>query len=197
MTQNNIKVAITGGIGSGKSTVSEIIRKEGYTVISCDEVYGELLSGGFFNEKLADLFGKEIIKDGAVDKKSLAEKVFSDSAALQKLNRITHPAIMEKALSKLDGSFLGFIEVPLLFENGFEALFDEVIVVLRNYDDRVLSVSKRDKTDEGSVKKRIFCQFDYNKSDFAEYYVIHNDGNLGDLQKKTVGLVEKIRAKYL
>ena len=88
-----------------------------------------------------------------------------------------------------------FCEVPLLFESGAESLFDGVIIVMRNEEQRIKSVAKRDKLLEQDVKKRISNQFDYNSADFAMYYVIHNNGDLSELECQTEEIIKKINEK--
>ncbi|MDE7082773.1 MAG: dephospho-CoA kinase [Clostridia bacterium] len=192
MMQSNFKFAITGGIGSGKSTVAEIIRRQNYVVLSCDEIYKELLQRPEFIEKLGREFNGVINPDGTLNRGALSEKVFADTVALEKLNSITHPAIMEEVLKKTEGYRLSFTEVPLLFENGFESYFDGVIVVLRNLEDRIVAVSKRDKIAAENVILRVKSQFNYENCNFAKYYVIHNDGNFKELERKTAEILEKI-----
>ena len=197
MMQNNFKFAITGGIGSGKSTVAEIIRRQNYAVFSCDAIYEELLRDKEFLNNLSREFGEVIKPDGTLDRRKLSEKVFNDKAALVRLNAITHPAIMEEVFKRSKGIKISFTEVPLLFESGLEGDFDGVIVVLRDINERISSVSKRDEIDAESVNLRIKSQFNYENNDFAKYYVIHNDGKFDDLEQKTVEILEKIKAKYL
>lgn len=195
MMQNNIKIAITGGIGCGKSTVSKIIDEEGYTVYSCDKIYSDLLKSGNFINAIASEFGCEVLSDGSLDRRKLSEIVFGDETALKKLNTITHPEIMREALKLMSNHKLSFCEVPLLFENGFEALFDGVIVVLRDKDIRIKSITERDKIAENEVILRINSQYKYDNDDFAKYYVIHNDGNLDDLRHKVGDVLQKIVKK--
>ena len=102
MTQNNIKVAVTGGIGSGKSTVAEIIARQGYKVVSCDKIYSGLLSEGIFNAAYTAEFGAVLDENGKVDRKKLAAAVFGDEGKLRRLNEITHTKIIEKALEETD-----------------------------------------------------------------------------------------------
>ncbi|MDE6585657.1 MAG: dephospho-CoA kinase [Clostridia bacterium] len=196
MMQNNIKIAITGGIGSGKSSVAQLIRELGYTVLSCDEIYSELLQNNNFLSVLEKEFGGVIADDGSLDRCKLSELVFNNKDALTKLNSITHPAIMKEVFSKLQRERIGFCEVPLLFENGFEKLFDEVIVVLRDESERIKSVSLRDGLDLECIKKRLYVQIDYQNYTFTKYYVIHNDGNLSELSAKTAEIIKKLEKKY-
>ncbi len=194
MTQNNVKIAITGGIGSGKSTVAEIIAKQGYTVISCDAIYSRLLCDKEFVNVLSAEFGDILTEEGTLDRKRLSTVVFSDKAKLAKLNEITHPAIMERALKEMSGEGIYFCEVPLFFENNFEKLFDGVI--LRDESIRILAVTERDDKTESEVVSRINNQFDYDNNKFEEYYVIHNNRNLKNLQSETLKIIEKIKKEY-
>lgn len=190
--QNNIKIAVTGGIGSGKSAVCKIIGEQGYPVFSCDKIYSELLNFAEFIKKIDKEFGGVIAADGSLNRQALSATVFNNDAALKKLNAITHPEIMASAFKKMEGSRLAFLEVPLLFESGLERLFDGVIVVLRNIDDRINSVIKRDNLNREQVLKRINKQFDYENFDFTKYYVIHNYGSLTNLKQKTAEILQKI-----
>jgi len=192
MTQNNVKIAVTGGIGSGKSSVCKIIKESGFPVISCDEVYSELIKSSDFLTVLQSEFGNVLKEDGTLDRKKLAEIVFNDSQKRERLNKITHPAIMNEVLSRTNSHKLCFCEVPLLFEDGFESLFDNVIVVLRPKEERVSAVQKRDGCSSESVNLRIKSQINYDKFDFAKYYVIRNEGNLADLREKTSEILNRI-----
>ena len=193
--QNNVKIAVTGGIGSGKSTVCQIIKNLGYPVISCDEIYKTILQDTEFLQKLAAEFGNEIIKDGKLDKAKLSSIVFSDEGKLKKLNEITHPEIMKELFAQAAKFNICFCEVPLLFEGGYEKDFDGVIVVLRSLDERISSVAQRDNLGAEAVKNRIKSQINYDNLKLTQYYVIHNDSNLNDLHDKTCKVLQKIGIK--
>ena len=197
MTQNNIKIAITGGICSGKSTVAQTIREQGYSVVSCDEIYSELLKESHFLNLLEKVFGNIKNDNGTLNRTKLSEIVFSDRGKLEKLNSITHPQIMQRAISEMEDGGINFCEVPLLFEGGFERLFDNVIVVLRDDDIRVEELVKRNKINEKQALSRINSQFNYKNCDFTKCYVINNNSNLVELQKNTLIVLEKIRKDYI
>lgn len=192
MTQNSLKIAVTGGIGSGKSTVCEIIKKYGFPVYSCDQIYSELLNSSDFLKKIENEFGGVLNSDGSLNRKALSAAVFNNESALKKLNTITHPEIISAAFKKMEGSSIAFLEVPLLFENGLEDLFDGAIVVLRGIEDRINSVISRSNLTRDEVLLRINSQYNYNKLDFTKYYVIHNCGNFEDLDCKTRQILTKI-----
>lgn len=195
MKQSNLKIAITGGIGSGKSTVSDIIAAENFPVFSCDKIYGELLKDKDFLNTICLNFGEVLNSDGSLNRQKLADIVFNDNSALQKLNHITHTKIMNAALSKMSGHALSFLEVPLLFENGFEKLFDGVIVVLRDLEDRINAVMERDNKSRDDVVARLNSQFRYDNSDLSEYYVIHNDTNFDYLRLQTLNILKTLKDK--
>ena len=196
MMQSNIKIAIAGGICSGKSTVANIIREQGYKVISCDEIYTELLTDTNFIKLLDNEFGCVENTDGTLNRTRLSEIVFNDSEKLRKLNLITHPKIMQKAMAQMTGEGIHFCEVPLLFENGFEKLFDSAIVVLRDEAERAKVLIERNGIDRKQAILRIKSQFDYQNNSYIEYYVIDNNTNLLDLRSKTLNVLEKITKQY-
>lgn len=187
------KIAVTGGIGSGKSTVLKIIAQKGYPVFSCDEIYAELIKDKKFLAKLCDKFGDILNEDGGLDRKKLSSIVFGDREKLARLDALTHPAIYSEMFRRVDETWgLCFCEVPLLFESGGEELFDGVIVVLRDEKHRIESVAKRDNCAESDVQSRINNQFDYNKLNFTKYYVLHNNGNLEQLSAKIDDILQRI-----
>ncbi len=191
MKQNNIKIAITGGIGSGKSTVASIISDMGYPMYSCDKIYENLLTDLELIRSVTEEFG-DVLTQGCIDKNKIAVSVFADERKLKKLNEITHPIIMRKVIDLMSCHEISFCEVPLLFEGGYEKLFDYVIVVLRDMEDRIQSVAERDKLSTESVLNRIKTQLDYSNSDFAQYYAIHNTANINVLVEKTREILNKI-----
>ena len=111
-----LKIAITGGIGSGKSTAIAHIKELGYPVFSSDEIYRDILRSKAYIQKIRSVF-PEVVKEVEIDRKALASVVFSNDQAREQLNSIAHPMIMEKLLSEMNStnSSLVFAEVPLLF----------------------------------------------------------------------------------
>ncbi len=190
-------VAITGGIGSGKSTLLKFLSTSGFTTVSCDKVYSDIIKTRSYKKKLKNLFpdcikGKLLLK---VDKKALSEKVFNNKESLGKLNALVHPLIMERALkiaSKGDTA-LAFIEVPLLFEGDFQNLFHHVIVVKRNLKDRIDSVINRSKLSKQEVLNRVSNQIDYETQDFTDYFVIENNGSEREFREKVSQVLKQIR----
>lgn len=195
--KQNKKIAVTGGIGSGKSTVLNMIAERGYPVMSCDRIYSELAERPEFIAKLCRRFGDITDGCGRLDRKKLSEIVFGDSEKLAKLDEITHPAIYNEMFRRAAGyDKICFCEVPLLFESGAQSLFDGVIVVLRDASERIAGAAKRDNVPEEAVKRRMISQFDYDNGNFTEYYVIHNNSNLAQLQEKVETTLKRIEDEY-
>ncbi len=185
-------IAITGGIGSGKSTVSKIIKGLGYTVFSADEIYSKLILDKSFVKSIYELLDIKT-ENYVFDKKLVGEKVFSSKELLKKLNDFTHPIIMEKMISlSKETRGIVFNEVPLLFESGFENLYDNIIVVERNLENRVSSVMARDNVTKEEVLLKVKNQVNYENYINNAHTLINNDGNLSELSKKVKEVVSGI-----
>ena len=193
------KIAITGGIGSGKSSVVNVLREMGYPVFSCDEIYANLRESKEYLQKLSTVFPQAVV-DGRLDRKRLSEIVFENPEKREVLNELSHPMIMQKlnALINERREPFVFAEVPLLFENGFEKDFDAVIVVKRNIDERINAICQRDEITENQARQRINAQFDYDDAQNQNYlqsihaYIIKNDGAKMDLINKTKDILKKL-----
>ena len=185
------RIAITGGIGSGKSTAVLSLRNMGYSVFSCDDIYKEILSSEEYLKKLEEYF-PEVIINHQVDKRRLSDLVFNNEEKRKLLNGISHPLVMARLneyMNEAQGELV-FAEVPLLFEGNFEHSFDCILVIVRDLQNRIRSVVERDKLNPKDVQKRIDAQFDYFSKDGIERmkncnaHIIENNGNLEDLSKQ-------------
>ncbi len=183
------KIAITGGIGSGKSALCAILRGYGYAVFSCDEISARLWTDAAYQRRLAGEF-PDCLTDGAIDKGKLTKKVFSDAEARRRLEKIAHPAIMERLLGEMSAHPVSFGEVPLLFEEGLEGQFDGVIALRRPVEQRISSVRARDGLEEGEIKARMAAQLDASELDGRNCFLIENDGTPQTLER---GAMEALR----
>lgn len=125
-------VAITGGIGSGKSVVSRLLRVEGYPVYDCDSQAKRIMDNDAeIQRQLQNAFGEDVVVDGVIHRQKLASVVFGNSENLRKLNAIVHPAVIAdiKKWSVAEQKDLVFVETAILRESGMETLVDEVWVV--------------------------------------------------------------------
>lgn len=194
------RIAVTGGIGSGKSTVINIIARFGYETIDLDEVYSELLENEEFVLGICETIGvKPLIEKGkaTLDRAAVSKKVFGDKTLLKKLDSFTHERIIAAAFAKAEnsGGGLVFFEVPLLFESGLEKSFDEVIVVKRALSERLKSAAKRDGVSVSDIEMRAKNQFDYDNNDLSLHIVIMNDGDVESLKEKVRKVLSELRQK--
>lgn len=176
-----IKVGITGGIGSGKSTVGHLFEMMGYPVYYADIRAKWLMNNDpTIKAELITTFGKSVYPD-QLDRKALADIVFSDPDALAKLNNITHPAVRRdlEAWSKAQNSPIVFKEAAILFESGTNRSVDKVICVVAPEITRIMRVMKRDKTTAAQVQERIKNQWsDEKKADLSDFVINADDQQL-------------------
>jgi dephospho-CoA kinase len=185
-------IAITGGIGSGKSSVIETIKSLGYVCFSADEVYKNLLLDKTFVKGVYNVLNIENAPD-VFDRELVSSLVFSNKELLKKLNDYTHPIIMETMISnskKIGG--VVFNEVPLLFESGYENLYDNVIVVCRDKNSRINAVVNRDGLSVEAVENRIKNQLDYENISLSAHTILRNDGSLEELSGKVKAVISEI-----
>lgn len=187
------KIAITGGIGSGKSAVCRILKERGYPVFSCDEINRALLSEKSYLDGLCALF-PACVKDGKLNKAALSALVFSDKEALKTLNAYAHPRISERLRRDMEGAEKTcFAEVPLLFESGMTKQFDCAIVVLRNKEERIRAVVARDGLTAEQAEARMKQQFDYDGPLPDGCLAIKNDGDETALCNKVDDVLEALK----
>lgn len=184
-------IAITGGIGSGKTTACEILKNLGYTVLSADETYSELLKNSEFVKAIHSLLGVDS-KSQTLEREKVSKIVFNDKTALKKLNDFTHNKIMNKMFEDSKNKGVVFHEVPLLFESGFQDLYSKIIVITRDFEDRVESVIKRSNLTREDVERRISSQVDYLKLDSKNLIFINNDFDVSVLEKNLKNLIKTI-----
>lgn len=197
MKRNKIFIAVTGGIGSGKSAAVAAIAAAGYPTFSADAFARTIYEDREVLRAVKARF-PDCVAGDKVDRKKLAEIVFHDGQALAALNAFTHPAIMRRmfsAMERADGRLI-FAEVPLLFEGGYERDFDEVIVILRERESRIAAVVKRDGIGAEEAEARLKNQFDYEKNLPSGHTVIYNDGDLCSLNRQVADAVAAFKQKY-
>jgi dephospho-CoA kinase len=176
-------LGVTGGIASGKSTVTRLLRALGAAVVSADELAREAVRPGSpALRQLVERFGAEILQaDGTLDRRAMAGRVFSDAAARSTLNSITHPAIAALAQERIgalrrQGAPLIVYEAPLLFEAGAEKRVDAVLVVTLDERLQVARLMARDGLDEAQARARIAAQIPQAQKAARADYVIDNSG---------------------
>ena len=191
-------IGITGGIASGKTAVSDYVKKMGYPVIDADELSREIMEPGspVLNE-VRKTFGKAVFHaDGSLDRQALGRLVFSDRAARQQLDAITHPAIgrlAQQRFSEHRHDALVFFVVPLLYESGMDQYCDSVWLV--HVDDalREKRLMARDNIDAAYARQKMASQMTEMERLSHRPEVIRNDGNLEQLHKQVQALIKKLQ----
>ena len=186
---NNIRVAITGGIGSGKSTFANYLASKGYAVINADDISKDILS---FDEKIKKKiikeFGRDSYKDGKLNKKFIASRVFSNPANLFKLNSILHPQVLQKIDTlikiKYKDENIVFIEAALIYEADLEKMFNYVILVTADFNIRLKRCIESGKFTEDDFIKRDKNQIPQEEKEKRADFIFSNNGSEKDLIKK-------------
>lgn len=173
-------IAITGGIGSGKSLALDIIKNAGFYTLSCDQIVKDLYKTHKVKSVLKGIFPTAVSGNVRlrVNTKKIADITFFDKDKHAELTNAVTPLVLDQVLKKASRKKgLVFVEVPLLFECGYQDRFDGVIVISRKLDDRINSVKKRSNLTKEQILARINAQVDYSKIDLSNYKVITNDGD--------------------
>jgi dephospho-CoA kinase len=173
-----LKVGITGGIGSGKSTVAKVFKVLGIPVYYADDAAKRLMNEDeSLKEQLQELFGKETYIDGKLNRKYLAGLVFNNEAKLAQLNALVHPATLKDADQWMQQQTTSYAvkEAALIFESGAQAQLDCVIGVFAPAPIRIQRVMKRDGITREEVKARMEKQIDESLKMRLCDYVITND----------------------
>ena len=176
------RYAVTGGIGSGKSAVLGFLQAWEFPVFSCDAISHELWQD---EEYLGGLMARfpSCVKGGILQRDALSALVFADEDAYRRLNAYAHPRIMAELMKRTEG-ILSFSEVPLLFEGGFETMFDGVLAVRRDREARIAAAMRRDGSTREAVVRRMDRQLDPAALD-GRCVVLENDATLEELREKT------------
>lgn len=178
-----IKVGVTGGIGSGKSTVCKVFAALGIPVFEADPVAKELMNTNpELAEQLISLFGPSVyLPDHTIDRKYLARIVFNDSSLLEKLNKVVHPVVRDAFNNWCEKQKAPYIihEAAILFESGFYKMMDKTIAVVADESERISRVTKRDELTSEQVHDRIRNQLsDEQRMKLADFVIRNNDNDL-------------------
>lgn len=181
------KIAITGSLGTGKSTILKILQNLGFMTFSCDSVVKELYEDLEIKKRVVEIFGKEILEpNGRLDKRKILEKILENQELRRKLEDLFHPLVKEKLLEFINnnkGEKILFFEVPLLFEVGWEYLFDEVWVVTCSEKVQKERILKRG-FDERLSEKILKLQLSLKEKEKRAHRVIFSEKSFEDLERE-------------
>ena len=192
---------LTGGIGSGKSTVAGVFRELGVPVVFADQLAREAVAQGApALARIAQEFGPDVFGPGGeLDRQRLGAVVFADEAKRRTLNSIVHPEVGRLAAARFAelaeaGHELCCYEVPLLFESGLEAMLRPVVLVAASEQAQIERLRTRDGLDEAAARARIGAQLPLAEKRARADIVIDNDGSLPELEARARDALVQVRA---
>ena len=193
-------VGLTGQTGAGKSTVSKVFSANGFSVINADMVARKVVEkGSMCLDEIADFFGSNIIsEDGSLNRKALAEIVFSDKAKLETLDTIIYPYITGEILRQIrafasSGEKLILLDAPTLFESRADDFCEIIISVLADPDIREKRIISRDGLTQDEARKRMNSQYDEEFFISHSDYIIHNNGEIDAVNEISKEVSDRIK----
>lgn len=194
-------VGLTGGIATGKSTVSAQLRAAGLPIVDADLVAREVVEPGTHTlEAIKLAFGGQIITNGVLDRQQLGQRVFSHPAELARLNAIIQPAISAAMTDKINfwrqqKTSILILDVPLLFERGYntQQRVDKIIVVTADAQQQLARLKARDHLDDQQARARIQSQMPLAEKVAQADYVIDNTGDAAQLQVQIQQLLTELK----
>ncbi|MCP1388567.1 dephospho-CoA kinase [Corynebacterium sp. TA-R-1] len=194
------RIGLTGGIGSGKSTVARMLADAGFPVVDADKIARQIMEPGSpVLAKVGEVFGADLIgEDGQLNRAELARRAFGSEETTQQLNAITHPAIREEserqfAAAEAAGAKAAVYDMPLLVEQGLHEQMDLTVVVDVDAEERVRRLVSSRGLDETDARARIARQIGDAERRAAADVVIDNNGSLEELKPQVEALVSEIR----
>lgn len=196
------KIVITGSISTGKSTVTDLIRNAGYTVIDSDKISFDVTKKDSVGlKKIVDEFGEKfLVESGELNRKKLGNLIFKDYIQRNKLNSILHPLILNEVKNQIQISKekIIFVDIPLYFEikkeiDSFGLFFDEIVLVYSNRDIQLSRLMNRDNIDKIAAKSKINSQISIEEKKSLSTYVIYNNGTLEELKEEVSIYLKSLR----
>lgn len=204
MTPTNKRIiGITGGIGSGKSTFSNILRKKGYTIIDADQISRDLMKKGQppYKDVIRE-FGDEILnEDGTINRKFLSNLIFREKIYKDKLEEILHPYIFMEIKRLIDeegkGQGIIFVDIPLLYETcdkliKYNISLDEIYLVYTDEESQIKRLTKRDNISRDDALRKIEAQMPMEEKMKLANKIIYNTKDLDNLQIEAERVLEGI-----
>ena len=191
-TNKTLIIAITGGVGSGKSTVAKIFEEKGFTVISTDIIAKNVINQNeIIRQKLIETFGEKTFIDGIYNAEYISKIVFESENAknnLMKLNQIVHPTVIDEMIKEIEillqkNLKIIFVESALIFELGLENGFDYIISVSASAEIRTERIRKKTSLSDLQIKNRISQQISQEEKNKTADFVIENEKGHTELKK--------------
>jgi dephospho-CoA kinase len=187
-------VGLTGGLGAGKSEALRLLGELGAATLSTDAVVHDLLATDELRDQVVDRLGPEVMRDGALDRSAIAERVFGDDEARAWLEGVLWPRVGERVAAwraEVGDDRVAVVEVPLLFESGMEDVFDHTIAVVADEGVRERRAAARR---HASVAERAGRQLTQAEKAQKADFTVRNDGSLTDLRESLSQVLAKLDA---
>ena len=196
-------IGLTGGIASGKSTVSALLKEAGIPLIDADKLYHELIQPvdnkpSALAAQIEEAFPGVLLEDGSVNRPVLGSRVFGNEEELKKLSSITHPAVGGAFMARVQelqqsGEKLAVYDVPLLYERGMEQMLSGVVVVWVPQHLQLARLMSRDKIDERAAQNRLDSQWSLDEKRNMADWVIDNSRTREKTAEQVQAWLEEIR----
>ena len=190
-------IGITGGISSGKSTVTTFLRHRGFQVVDADALVHQLQApGGRLYNILVEHFGNQVLlKNGQLNRPLLASLIFSNPEE-QEWSKETQGQVILEELAGLKNQLaqteaIFFMDIPLLFEQGYESWFDEVWLIYLDRETQIERLMNRDKLSLEAAESRLASQWSLDKKKKLATHIIDNSGSLDQLLSQIISLLER------
>lgn len=193
-----MRIGLTGGIGSGKSEVARILESLGAYIIDTDKLAREAVCPGSDALREIARVWPSVVRDDCLDRAALAQIVFSDPTARDRLNSIVHPHVRRLAEEHeryAAPSQLVVHVVPLLFETGYVDRVDASVLVVAPLEQRIARVKQRDRMSDEQVRARMGAQIEPAQARARATFVIENDGDLAHLRERTGIVYDALNAQ--
>ncbi len=197
-----ILIGLTGGIATGKSTVSNMFKAENIPVVDADAIAKDVVDNDpEAYEAILEAFGEDVLStDNTINRNKLAKRIFDDAEARKTLNAIVHPKVIDRIateverLRKLNHDMI-VVDAPLLFEAGLDKTVDVTVFVYARQKDQLERITNRDGIDEGYALKKIKAQFPLSKKRELADYTIDNSKSILDTKRAFTRTLEAIKRK--
>jgi dephospho-CoA kinase len=193
-------IGLTGGAGSGKSTVANMFQLLGAVIVDADEATHAVYAPGAPGfDAIVDAFGSDYVRDGAIDRKRLGDLVFGDDAARQRLNAIVHPLVRDWMAARTaeaveQGADVVMQDVPLLFENRLQGLFDATVLVYARPATQVARMTGERRLSEDRARSMLAAQLPIDDKRTLADFVIDNDGPLDETRRQVEEVWARVRS---